>query len=378
MADLTQIGKNIRNFRIRRGLTQRALADDVMVSFQAISAWERGLSVPDLENAIRLANYFGVAVDALFAETEKTLLVGIDGGGTKTEYILFSKNGTVHNVIRTEGSNPNDAGIQHSIDVLTGGLEQLLRGKTPLAVFAGIGGVSLEKYQKAIKAALEERFHTLVGADTDAANVLSMGADPDNSMAIICGTGSCVFVRKGTERNRIGGWGYLLDQAGSAYDVGKDALRYALAAEDGLREASPLTQRVAEALGGSVFPNISTVYGQGRPFIADLAMVVVEAAREGDADALEILRENAARLSILLKKAVERYDAPRQAVAAGSFWKCEIFRNMVQEMSGVELIIPRLPPAFGACVETMRLADLPMDPDFQMNFAESYRRLTSC
>ena len=52
MADLTQIGKNIRNYRIRKGLTQRALADDVMVSFQAISAWERGLSVPDLENAV--------------------------------------------------------------------------------------------------------------------------------------------------------------------------------------------------------------------------------------------------------------------------------------------------------------------------------------
>ncbi len=378
MADLTQIGKNIRNYRIREGLTQRALADNVMVSFQAISAWERGLSVPDLENAIRLANYFGVSVDALFAESEKTLLVGIDGGGTKTEFVLFDKSGTVLNVIRREGSNPNDAGIEHSIDVLTAGLEQLLRGKSPLTVFAGIGGVSLEKYQKAIKTALGERFRTLIGADTDAANVLSMGEDPDNSMAIICGTGSCVFVRKGTERYRIGGWGYLLDQAGSAYDVGKDALRYALAAEDGLREPSVLTERVAATLGGSVFPNISTVYGKGRPFIADLAMVVVEAAKEGDADALEILRENAARLAVLLKKAVERYDAPRQAVAAGSFWKCEIFRSMVQEMSGVELVIPELPPAFGACVETMRLAELPINPDFQTNFAESYRRITSC
>ena len=378
MADLTQIGKNIRNYRIREGLTQRALADNVMVSFQAISAWERGLSVPDLENAIRLANYFGVSVDALFVESEKTLLVGIDGGGTKTEFVLFDKNGTVLNVVRREGSNPNDAGIEHSVDVLTVGLEQLLRGKSPLAVFAGIGGVSLEKYQKAIKAPLSERFHTLVGADTDAANVLSMGEDPDNSMAIICGTGSCVFVRKGTERYRIGGWGYLLDQAGSAYDVGKDALRCALAAEDGLREPSALTKRVADALGGSVFTNISTVYGQGRPFIADMAMIVVEAANEGDADALQILRENAARLAALLKKAVERYDAPQKAVAAGSFWKCEIFRNMVQEMSGVELVIPELSPAYGACVETMRLAELPINPDFQTNFAESYRRITSC
>ena len=70
------------------GLTQRALADGVLVSFQAISAWERGLSIPDLENAVRIANYFGVALDALLAESDQALFVGIDGGGTKTDLVL--------------------------------------------------------------------------------------------------------------------------------------------------------------------------------------------------------------------------------------------------------------------------------------------------
>lgn len=374
MADLTQIGKNIRTYRMREGLTQRALADNVLVSFQAISAWERGLSVPDLENAIRLANYFGVSVDALFAESERSLLVGIDGGGTKTEFVLFEKNGTVRNVVRCEGSNPNDSGIEHSLEVLTNGLEQLLRGKTPGAVFAGIGGVSLEKYQKAIKESLGDRFHTVIGADTDAANVLSMGADPDNSMAVICGTGSCVFVRKGTQRYRLGGWGYLLDQAGSAYDVGKDGLRHALAVEDGLASQSCLWEKMTKALGGSVFANINTIYNNGRPFIADLALVVLEAAEAGDGIAVGILRQNAARLAELLKTAAERYDMPAQAVAAGSFWKADMFRKMVQDMSGVELIVPEIPPIYGACVETMRLAQIPIPENFYENFAATYRR----
>ena len=377
MADLTQIGKNIRNYRVREGLTQRALADNVMVSFQAISAWERGLSVPDLENALRLANYFGVSVDALFAECEKTLLVGIDGGGTKTEFVLFDRGGTVHNVVRCEGSNPNDAGIDHAIEVLSGGLEQLLRGKHTEAIFAGIGGVSLEKYQIAIREQLSARFHTLIGADTDAANVLSMGEDPSNSLAVICGTGSCVFVRKGTERYRIGGWGYLLDQAGSAYDVGKDGLRCALAAEDGLAPKSLLTEKITEAMGGSIFPNISTIYKNGRPFIADLALLVLEAANAGDPDAIGILEQNAQRLGGLLRAAVEQYDAPCQAVAAGSFLKADIFRNIVQQVSGVTLILPELPPVYGACVEAMRLAQFTIDPEFLDNFTESYRRMTN-
>lgn len=374
MADLTQIGKNIRLYRMREGLTQRALADNVLVSFQAISAWERGLSVPDLENALRLANYFGVSVDALFAEGENPLLVGIDGGGTKTEFVLFERNGTVKGVNRQEGSNPNDRGIDSSLDVLTTGLEQLLRGTTPEAVFAGIGGVSLEKYQRAIREHLTDRFHTLVGADTDAANVLSMGADPDNSLAVICGTGSCVFVRKGERRYRLGGWGYLLDQAGSAYDVGKDGLRSALAAEDGLAPRTLLTELIVKQLGGGVFENINTIYREGRPFIADLARMVLEAAHAGDVDAIGILRQNAQRLGQLLMAAVTQYDAPRQAVAAGSFLKDPLFREMVRDVSGITLVMPELPPVYGACVEAMRLAKLPIPEDFLENFTTSYRR----
>lgn len=376
MADISQIGANIRAFRERMGLTQRALADSVLVSFQAISAWERGLSIPDLENAVRIADYFGVSIDALLAESDHSLLVGIDGGGTKTEFVLFEKNGTVKQVLRKEGSNPNDRGLEVSIEVLSTGLEQLLGNKVPKSVFAGIGGASQVRYQEAIEAQLTNRFHCIVKADTDAANVLSMGVDPDNSVAVICGTGSCVFVRKGAERYRLGGWGYLLDQAGSAYDVGKDALRYTLAAEDGLRETSLLTERVHEALGGTALSSISAIYGGGRAYIADLALAVLEVAGKGNADALAILRENADRLGLLIKTAVERYGMPAQVVTAGSFLKSDIFRTMVEERADVKLELPELPPVYGACIEAMRAADMEIPPEFRQNFMESYRRLS--
>jgi len=376
MADISQIGGNIRAFRERKGLTQRALADSVLVSFQAISAWERGLSIPDLENAVRIAEYFGVSVDALLAESDQSLFVGIDGGGTKTEFVLFDKNGTVKNVLRQEGTNPNDKGLDRSIEILISGLEQLLQNKMPRAVFAGIGGVSLPRYQKPIIAALSERFHTVVNADTDAASVLSMGADPDNSLAVICGTGSCVFVRKGGQRYRLGGWGYLLDQAGSAYDVGKDGLRCTLAAEDGLIEPSILTGRMHDALGGDAVSSISTIYGKGRSYIADLARVVLDAADKGDEMALKILQANADRLALLIRTAMERYEVSCQIVTAGSFLKSDIFRTMVEEKVGVKLELPELPPVYGACVEAMRTGNMEIAPEFYQNFLESYRRLS--
>ena len=65
MVDMMKIGKNIRKYRKQKGLTQRTLAKEILVSYQAISAWERGQSAPDLANAACLAKYFGVSMDAL-------------------------------------------------------------------------------------------------------------------------------------------------------------------------------------------------------------------------------------------------------------------------------------------------------------------------
>ena len=376
MSDISQIGGNIRFYREKNGLTQRGLADNVLVSFQAISAWERGLSIPDLENVVRLANYFGVTVDALLTGSSQELFVGIDGGGSKTEFVLLEKDGTVRNVLRLAGSNPNDRGLDASLEVLCSGMEQLLAGRIPQAVFAGIAGASIEDHRKAITAQLQDRFRTRAAVDTDAANVLSCAANPDDAVAIICGTGSCVFVRKGEERYRLGGWGYLLDQAGSAYDVGKDGIRCALAAEDGLQEPTPMTRKITEMLGGNPYIGIPAIYKKGRPFIASFAPVVVKAAEEGDACALQILQSNAQRLADIIKTAVRRFGTPEEFVAAGGFFNNVIFRSMVERAAGVHLTLPDVPPVYGACVEALRGEQIPIPENFHKNFMESYRRMS--
>ena len=68
MAESLKIGINIRKFRKKKGMTQRMLAQKLLVSYQAISAWERGQSFPDLPNAIRIARFFGVTLDQLIEE----------------------------------------------------------------------------------------------------------------------------------------------------------------------------------------------------------------------------------------------------------------------------------------------------------------------
>jgi len=60
------IGNKIRTMRKQRGLTQEQLADAVGISFQAISKWENGISLPDITLAPVLASYFGISIDELF------------------------------------------------------------------------------------------------------------------------------------------------------------------------------------------------------------------------------------------------------------------------------------------------------------------------
>ena len=372
MGNIAHIGNNIRMLREKKGLTQRILADQVLVSFQAISAWERGLSIPDLENAVRLAEFFDVSVDALLSESGETLLVGIDGDSNKTEFVLFEKDGTVKNVVRLAGSNPNDKDLDHSLAVLSRGLEQLLGNNIPRIIFVGVAGLSQSSYQRAVTERLGDKFHTKVVADWDAANVLSMGVDPENSIAVVCGTGSSVYVRKGDEQYHYGGWGYLFDQAGSAYDVGKDAIRCALAQEDGLIEKNLLTDMLHEALGGKVFDNISTIYKNGRPYIAGFSRFVMKAAQEGDENARKILYDNAARLALLIRTAVKRHGAPGGVIASGGFLKNEMFRGMVEEQAGVNLEIPALPSVYGACIEAMRAENEQIPETFRRKFVDSY------
>ena len=60
-----QLGKRIKELRIENNLTQEELAEQLGVSFQAVSRWENDLTYPDITLLPILANMFDVTVDYL-------------------------------------------------------------------------------------------------------------------------------------------------------------------------------------------------------------------------------------------------------------------------------------------------------------------------
>lgn len=376
MFDKIRLGKNIKQHREAVGLTQTQLAESLFVSFQAISAWERGVTPPDLENICRLAEFFGVTLDTLVGDPEeRRFFIGIDGDGRKTEFVLFNNSGQVHRKLILDPCNPNDIGIDGCVELLSGGIDTILSGGCKIeAVFAGITGGVTGNNASRINESLSRRYKPVqIFNGTDVTNVLALGKDPENSIALSAGTGCGIFVRKNGQEHRLGGWGYLFDKKGSAYDMGSDAVTAALAHFDGIGEETCITDMLRDELSADVTSALSLIYNKGKKYIASFSEIVFAAEREGDKVARRILDDNIARLAELIRLAKAKYGVSGEIVARGSLFEKPRFVELLKEKTGEEFLIPELPPVYGACTECLRLYGIEPATDFYRTFAISYK-----
>lgn len=75
-----EIGKQIKKFRQEQGVSQQELADHLAISRQTISKWELGKSLPDIENVVRLCDYFDISLDVLIGRKKPSFFESLFGG----------------------------------------------------------------------------------------------------------------------------------------------------------------------------------------------------------------------------------------------------------------------------------------------------------
>lgn len=86
--DFSRLGENIATLRRAAGLTQELLADQLGVTSQAVSKWERQISCPDVSLLPAMAEVFGVGIDELFVSAEI-------GGATRIDALPWEDDGRV-------------------------------------------------------------------------------------------------------------------------------------------------------------------------------------------------------------------------------------------------------------------------------------------
>ena len=221
--------------------------------------------------------------------------LGIDGGGTKTVFLLTDANGVMLCSATLGASNPNDVGLDATCALLENGIQSVTGGydRAAISCFAGIAGAATGE-----NAARMTEFLTSLGfaraeCQSDLALSLTVCLGDDDGIAVIMGTGSVAMGRCGEQLYRAGGYGYLFGDAGSGFALGQGAILAALQAEDGSGAPTVLHGMVAAQCGKEkVLDALSDFYRGGKTEIARYAPLIFKAHALGDAVATGILMGN--------------------------------------------------------------------------------------
>lgn len=368
MYDQNILAGNIQKYRKKKKISQQALADKCSVSAQAVSKWECGQAAPSIENIMAISDILDVSIDVLLRDCrpDKTYMIGIDGGGTKTEFVLFDNLGNSLQRVKLEGSNPNTIGMERAIEIFGLGIDALMANTSSISsIFIGAAGLDGGEVSKRICDSLKKRYRkSIIACQNDIANVVACGEQPDDCVAAICGTGTIVFASKGERLRRFGGYGYLLDMGGSGFDIGRSALLTALEQQDGFGRKSLITDFVVQQVGRSIWDNIQAIYKGSQSYVASLAPCVFLAYENGDEKAKEILEYNAKCLAEKITIAIEKCHIDNYVVASGGIiTNRECFEHMVKNNlpRGVVLDVPPVKPIYGACIKAAMAAGVEVE-----------------
>ncbi len=249
---------------------------------------------------------------------KRPLLIGVDGGASKTLALVADAEGEVLGRGRAGPSNYQVIGKKAAFRALEDAIRHARTGipGEPAAICLGLAGAARPVDQEIFLAWAADRYPGLpVTLGHDGRLVLAAGAPEGWGIALLCGTGTLAYGEDQEGRStRADGWGYLLGDAGSGYALGRAALRAVACADDGRGPETALTVAIlthwslADPQG-----LVSRVYDPPIPRaeIAALARIVAEVAAEGDPVARGLLTDAGRDLATAVRAVALRLRLPQ-------------------------------------------------------------------
>ena len=291
-------------------------------------------------------------------------IVGIDGGGTKTVGILTT--GTGQHLAQVQSGPANyhvvgEAKTQAVLEDLIGELYAKAGVPSGSAVrfCLGMAGLGRPVDREVIGRICDEIGICKNRVLTHDAHIaLVGGTEKQEGVIVISGTGSIVYGINADGRDaRASGWGYLLGDEGSGYDIAIKGLRAIARAADGRGDQTELTDRILNTLElNEPAELIRWVHAASRDTIAQLAEVVFDTAKTKDMVADSIVNEAADELVCAATSVIEQleFTEPFDIVLSGgnlihqTMFADRLRHRFTRIQPGASVQLPKHEPAYGA------------------------------
>ena len=227
----------------------------------------------------------------------ESIVVGIDGGGTKTRALLADEQGGRIAEAIGAGSAVKPQEVERSAGIIAGVVRDALEigeqaDARPRVVCVGVAGVGRESERQALwEALVAQQIADEIVVQTDLAVALDDAFGDGPGVLLIAGTGSSAFARgPAGATGRCGGWGPNIGDEGGGAWIGKRALSVVAAAADGREPETALTGAVLTAAEVTETSELIRWAAAATPAsFASLAPIVMSVADAGDLRANSIV-----------------------------------------------------------------------------------------
>lgn len=298
--------------------------------------------------------------------------IGIDGGGTKTAFVLGTETGTVLEETELTGCSYRQLGLDGAVDLLENGVMALLdaqnlgRGQVQGMVIGLPCYGENAQIDREVEMLLKQRLGPIPLFLTNDVVVGWAGSlELKPGIHVVAGTGAIAYGENAQgDQARCGGWDEFFSDEGSCYWLGRRMMELFSKEADGRIPKGPLYDLVRQRFALSddyqfiekVIPKISS----RREAVAKLQILLGQAARAGDKAALEAYLSAAEELALVaagVKHRLHLADGCPVSYSGGLFQADDLILPPLRrelERQGCRMVKPSLPPSRGALLMARR------------------------
>jgi N-acetylglucosamine kinase-like BadF-type ATPase len=308
-----------------------------------------------------------------------SLFLGVDGGGTKTRFVLVDDAGALVASHEGPSSYHLEIGIDGLRNVLCDGLAALfaqakIDGSAISYAFFGLPAHGEDSAAQVLLDALPQPLlgHARYRCGNDMVCAWAGSLAGGDGINVVAGTGSIGYGERRGKSARAGGWGEVFSDEGSAYWIAVQGLNAFTRMSDGRLPKGPLLATFREAFGLTADLDLcaKVMNAHDRGSIAALSQLVARAASDGDASAIGIFDAAARELAAIVeavRQALEFEPAEPASVSysggvfsAGAAILDPFRRHLAARSGAFRLQAPILTPSIGAAIYAARLAAQPL------------------